>query len=46
MFLAVAIEAFFEVPQELRRRHREVYALLSAYFGQDPAAWDDARGLP
>ena len=44
-FLAVAIEAFFEVPQELRRRHREVYALLSAYFGQDPAAWDDERGL-
>ncbi len=44
-FLAVAIEALFEVPQELRRRHREVYAILSAYFGQDPAAWDDERGL-
>jgi hypothetical protein len=29
----------------VRRRHREVYELLSAYFGQDPAAWDDARGL-
>ena len=27
------------------QRHREVYAILRDYFGQDPAAWDDARGL-
>ncbi len=44
-FLAVAVEAFFEIPQLVRRRHREVYALLARYFAQDPAAWDDARGL-
>jgi hypothetical protein len=44
-FLGVAVEAFFEIPQAVRRRHRDVYSLLSAYFGQDPAAWDDARGL-
>jgi Mlc titration factor MtfA (ptsG expression regulator) len=44
-FLAVAVEAFFEVPLALRKRHREVYAILSSYFAQDPAAWDDARGL-
>jgi Mlc titration factor MtfA (ptsG expression regulator) len=44
-FLAVAIEAFFETPLALRARHRELYAALQAYFGQDPAAWDDARGL-
>jgi MtfA peptidase len=44
-FLAVAVEAFFEAPLALRRRHPELYALLSAYFVQDPAAWDDARGL-
>jgi Mlc titration factor MtfA (ptsG expression regulator) len=44
-FLGVAVEAFFEVPQAVRRRHREVYGILAAYFGQDPAAWDDARGL-
>ena len=44
-FLAVAVEAFFEIPQVVRRRHRDLYAILSAYFGQDPAAWDDARGL-
>ena len=42
-FFAVAVEAFFEIPQELRGRHREVYAMLSDYFQQDPAAWDDAR---
>jgi hypothetical protein len=29
----------------MRERHREVYALLRDYFGQDPAAWDDGRGL-
>jgi Mlc titration factor MtfA (ptsG expression regulator) len=44
-FLGVAVEAFFEIPQVVRRRHREVYSLLSGYFRQDPAAWDDARGL-
>ena len=44
-FLGVAVEAFFEIPQAVRRRHREVYAILSSYFAQDPAAWDDDRGL-
>ena len=44
-FLAVSVEAFFEAPLALRRRHRELYSLLALYFAQDPAAWDDARGL-
>jgi len=44
-FLGVAVEAFFEIPQVVRRRHPGVYAILSEYFRQDPAAWDDARGL-
>jgi MtfA peptidase len=44
-FLGVAVEAFFEIPQVVRRRHREVYSILSEYFRQDPAAWDDGRGL-
>ena len=44
-FLAVAVEAFFERPLALRKDHREVYETLRDYFGQDPAAWDDARGL-
>jgi Mlc titration factor MtfA (ptsG expression regulator) len=42
-FLAVAVEAFFERPRALRRGHEDVYAMLRGYFGQDPAAWDDAR---
>lgn len=44
-FLAVAVEAFFEMPLAIRGRHRELYTFLAAYFRQDPAAWDDARGL-
>jgi Mlc titration factor MtfA (ptsG expression regulator) len=44
-FFPVAVEAFFELPQEVRRRHAELYAVLSRYFAQDPAALDDARGL-
>lgn len=44
-FLGVAVEAFFEVSLALRLRHREVYRILAGYFRQDPAAWDDARGL-
>ena len=43
-FLAVAVEAFFERPQPLRRRHRELYDTLRDYFAQDPAAWEDALG--
>lgn len=44
-FLAVAVEAFFEAALALRRNHGELYELLVMYFQQDPAAWDDARGL-
>jgi Mlc titration factor MtfA (ptsG expression regulator) len=44
-FLGVAVEAFFEIPQIVRRRHLDVYEILSSYFGQDPAALDDARGI-
>jgi Mlc titration factor MtfA (ptsG expression regulator) len=44
-FLAVAVEAFFETALAMRRNHGELYELLVAYFRQDPAAWDDARGL-
>lgn len=42
-FLAVAVEAFFERPLELRRHHGRLYGLLRDYFAQDPAAWDEAR---
>jgi Mlc titration factor MtfA (ptsG expression regulator) len=42
-FFAVAVEAFFERPRALRKRHPAIYASFAEYFGQDPAAWDDAR---
>jgi MtfA peptidase len=44
-FLAVAVEAFFEIPLLVRERHRELYDILSSYFVQDPARWDEERGL-
>ena len=44
-FFAVAVEAFFEAAQAVRRDHAELYTFLAGYFAQDPAAWDDARGL-
>jgi Mlc titration factor MtfA (ptsG expression regulator) len=44
-FLGVAVEAFFETSLAMRRNHAELYELLVAYFQQDPAAWDAARGL-
>jgi Mlc titration factor MtfA (ptsG expression regulator) len=46
-FWAVAVEAFFELPLEVRRHHRRLYEILRDYFRQDPAAWDEvpsARG--
>ncbi len=36
-FFAVAAEAFFERPRDLRRQRPELYDLLRDYFRQDPA---------
>jgi Mlc titration factor MtfA (ptsG expression regulator) len=36
-FFAVATEAFFERPAQLRARHPELYAELGKFFRQDPA---------
>ena len=36
-FFAVACEAFFVTPRDLRRAHPRLYALFSDYFRQDPA---------
>lgn len=38
-FFAVASEAFFELPQELRAAHPALYAELAGYYRLDPAAW-------
>ncbi|MHC5010739.1 MAG: M90 family metallopeptidase [Planctomycetota bacterium] len=37
-FFAVATEAFFEKPLQMTRKHPELYALLKAYFRQDPVS--------
>ena len=36
-FFAVATEAFFDEPRELRRRHLELYEVLAGFYRQDPA---------
>ncbi|WP_448563068.1 M90 family metallopeptidase [Trichothermofontia sp.] len=38
-FFAVATEAFFEQPHQLQHTESELYALLAAYYGLDPAIW-------
>lgn len=37
-FFAVATEAFFEKPVQMKERHKELYEVLSAYYRIDPAA--------
>jgi Mlc titration factor MtfA (ptsG expression regulator) len=36
-FFAVATEAFFDVPEALRRNEPDLYSVLQGYFRQDPA---------
>lgn len=38
-FFAVATEAFFERPAELKRLHAALYAELATFYGLDPASW-------
>lgn len=37
-FFAVATETFFERPRALKRQEPALYAMLAAYYGQDPGA--------
>jgi len=38
-FFAVATEAFFELPRELRAEHPELYTELAGFYRLDPALW-------
>ena len=38
-FFAVVSECFFGLPVHLKAEHPKLYALLRAYFRQDPATW-------
>jgi Mlc titration factor MtfA (ptsG expression regulator) len=40
-FFAVAVEYFFDCPQQLKRRHPELYNALRQFFDQDPADLPD-----
>jgi len=43
-FFAVATESFFEESIKLKKKHPDLYAVLSQYYKQDPAQyWVDAR---
>ena len=43
-FFAVATEVFFQQPVRMLRREEEMYAVMSTYFRQDPAARVLQRG--
>jgi Mlc titration factor MtfA (ptsG expression regulator) len=40
-FFAVATEAFFVRPIELRQHHPDLYEVFAAFYHLDPAAWPD-----
>lgn len=43
-FFAVATEAFFEKPRQMRKKHPALYEQLKAYYMQDPAQWQPGNG--
>jgi Mlc titration factor MtfA (ptsG expression regulator) len=45
-FFAVATEAFFETPVDMRAEHAGLYAQLREYYGVDPASWLDDAAQP
>lgn len=38
-FFAVATEAFFEKPRQMKKKHAELYEELQKYYKLDPAGW-------
>lgn len=38
-FFAVATEAFFERPRQMKRKLPDLYAVMQAFYQQDPAGW-------
>lgn len=38
-FFAVATEAFFEIPKDLKKEHPDLYEQLAIYYGVDPSRW-------
>lgn len=44
-FFAVATEAFLDDPVGLRDEHPDLYAVLSEFYGHDPASWPSMAAL-
>lgn len=45
-FFAVATEAFFDAPRALRTHEPDLYGILAAAYGQDPAARLERAAVP
>ena len=45
-FFAVAVEAFFEQPLQMKREHADLYGVLADWFRQDTAAREARAGRP
>jgi Mlc titration factor MtfA (ptsG expression regulator) len=45
-FFAVATECFFEKPQQLSKRHPELYGALKEFYQQDPVSWAIDSSIP
>jgi len=41
-FFAVATEAFFEKPRQMKKHHRDLFDVLKAYYRIDPEDWTEA----
>jgi len=39
-FFAVATETFYEKPNQLKKKHPELYTLFTKYYGVNPLEWD------
>jgi hypothetical protein len=39
-FFPCVVEAFFQIPIDLRERHPDLYRFLARYFRQSPAMWE------
>jgi len=45
-FFAVCTEAFFERGREMKKKHPDLYAVLAAYYRQDPAMREERVAQP
>jgi Mlc titration factor MtfA (ptsG expression regulator) len=44
-FFAVASEAFFEKPKQMRKKHPDLFEELKKFYNVDPTSWVSAKGV-